>query len=88
MVRKFAVSMLYLVRLAIGSCSSAYLIVTCFFFGIVSTFCCTAPLEVMAMWFSWSPLEVGVGYHAGASFLGMSGAIDFYVGWILLFSHL
>ena len=41
-------------------------------FLIVSTFCCTAPMEVMAVWFSWPPLEVGVGYLAGASCLGMS----------------
>ena len=38
MVRKFAVSMLDLVYLAIGSRSSAELIVTCVLFVIVSTF--------------------------------------------------
>ena len=50
------------------------------FFGIVSTFCCTAPLEVMAVWFYWPPFEVGVGYRASASCLGMSGAIGFLCG--------
>ena len=34
----------------------------------------------MALWFSWPPLEVGVRYRAGASCLGMSGAIDFLCG--------
>ena len=29
------------------------------------------------MWFSWPPLEVGVGYRSGASCLGMSGVIGF-----------
>ena len=72
--------MLDLVRLAIGSRSSAELIVTCVFFGIVSTFCCTAPLEVMDRWFSCPPLEVGVLYLTGASCLGMSGAIGFLCG--------
>ena len=61
MVGKFAASMLDLVRLAIGYWSPLELIVTCVFFGIVSTFCYTTPLEVMAVWFSWPPLEVGVG---------------------------
>ena len=78
--RKFAVSILDMVRLEIGSWSSAELIVTCAFFGILSTFCCTAPLDVMAVWFSWPPLEVGVGYRSGASCLGMSGAIGFLCG--------
>ena len=34
----------------------------------------------MAMWFSWPPLEVGVGYLAGYSCLGMSGVIGFLCG--------
>ena len=34
----------------------------------------------MAVWFSWPPLEVGGQYRAGASYLGMSGAIDFLCG--------
>ena len=50
------------------------------FFGIVSTFCCTTPLEVMAVWFYWPPFEVGVGYLSGASCLGMSGDIGFLCG--------
>ena len=44
MFRKFARSMLDLVRLAIVSWSRTELIVTCVFLGIVSIFCCTAPL--------------------------------------------
>ena len=32
------------------------------------------------MWFSWPPLEVGVGYLSGASCLGMSGAAGFLCG--------
>ena len=77
---KFAVSMLDLVRLAIGSWSSAELIFPCVFFGIMSTFCYTEPLEVMAVWFSWPPLEVGVGYLAGSSCIGMSGEISLLCG--------
>ena len=66
MGRKFDVSMPDLLRLVIGSRSPAELIVTCVFFGTVSTLCCTAPLEVMSVWFSWPPLEVSVGYFSGA----------------------
>ena len=48
------------------------------FFVIVSTFFCTTPLEVMAVWFSWTPLEVGLGYLDGATYcLGISGDADF-----------
>ena len=32
------------------------------------------------MWFSWPPLEVGVGYLSGASCLGMSGDTGFLCG--------
>ena len=32
------------------------------------------------MWFSWLPLEVGVGYLSGTSCLGMSGDIVFLCG--------
>ena len=46
------------------------------FFLIVCTVCCSAPLEVMAGWFSWSPLEVGIRYRSGAACLGMRGAVD------------
>ena len=46
------------------------------FFVIVCTACCSAPLEVMDGWFSWSPLEVGVRYFSGAVCLGMRGAFD------------
>ena len=73
-VGEFALSMLDLVRLAISSWSPLELMTTCVFFKIVSTFCCTAPLEVMDVCFSWSPLEVGVGYlNSGTACLGMSG---------------
>ena len=51
-----------------------------FFFEIVFNVCCTVFLEVIALWFFWPPLEVGVRYIAGASCLGMSGAIDFLCG--------
>ena len=81
MVGKFSVSMLDLVRLAIGSWSPVELIVIFVFFGIVSVFCWTTPLEVMVVWFSWSPLEVSVGYLFGAtSCLGMSGGTGFLGG--------
>ena len=74
MVGGFAEFMLDLVRLAIGSWSPLDLIETCVFFGIGSNCCCTKPLEVMALCFSWPPLEVGVGYRTGAtSCLGMIG---------------
>ena len=53
--------MLDLVRLAIGSWSPLELTATWVFFGIVSDFCCTTPLEVMALFFPWPPLELGVG---------------------------
>ena len=44
------------------------------FFGIVSNFCCTTPLEVMAVFFSCPPLEVGVGTRTGVTAcLGMIG---------------
>ena len=46
----------------------------------MSNFCCTAPLEVMAVWFYWPPLEVGVGYLAGACCLGISGDTGFLGG--------
>ena len=66
--------MLDLVCLAIGSWSSLELIATWVFFVIVSNFFCTTPLEVMAVSFSWPPLEVGVGYLTGAAAcLGMTG---------------
>ena len=52
MVGEFAESMHDLVRLAIVSWSPLELIVTCLIFGIVSTCCCTTPLEVMAVCFS------------------------------------
>ena len=46
------------------------------FFEIVCTVCCSAPSAVVTGWFSWSPLEVGIGYRSGADFLGMRGALD------------
>ena len=36
-------------------------------FGIVSIFCCTTTLEFIAVFFSWRPLEVVVGYHTSAA---------------------
>ena len=70
-----------LVRLAIGSWSPLELIFTCLISGILSTCCCTTPLELMAVCFSWQPLEVGVGYLAGATYcLGMSGDTGFLGG--------
>ena len=66
--------MLDLVRLEIGSWSPLELTATWVFFGIVNEFCCTTPLEFMALLFSWPPLEVGVGYRTGASAcLSMTG---------------
>ena len=47
-----------------------------FVFVIVCTVCCSAPLEVMAGWFYWPPLEVGVRYRSNAACLGMKGAFD------------
>ena len=39
----------------------------------MSKFFCITPLEVMAVYSSWPPLEVGVGYRTGVSdFLGMN----------------
>ena len=73
MVDVLSESMIDLVRLAIGSLSPLELIATCVSFGIVSNFCCTTPLEVMDVCFSWPPLEVGVGYRTGATaYLGMT----------------
>ena len=74
MVDELAAYMLDLVRLAIGSWSYLELIATWVFFGIVSNICCTTPLEVMAVFFSWPLLEVGVGYRTGADAChGMTG---------------
>ena len=61
MVGGLAESMIDRVRLAIGSWSPLELIVTWVFFGILSNFCCTIPLEVMDVFLSWPPLKVGVG---------------------------
>ena len=74
MVGGLVVSMLDLVRLTIGSRSPLELTATWVFVGIVSYFCCTTPLEVMALFFSFPTLEVGVGYLTGTSAcLGMTG---------------
>ena len=44
------------------------------FFGFVSGFFCTTPFEVITLSFSWTPLEVGVGYRIGANAcLGRTG---------------
>ena len=74
MVGGLAESMLDQVRLAIGSWSPLELIATWVFLGIVSNFCCTTPLEVIAIFFSWPPLEVGVGYRTSTAVcLAMTG---------------
>ena len=66
--------MLGMMGLEICSSSPLGLTATWVFFGIVNDFCCTKPLEVMALFFSWPPLEVGVGYRTGATAcLGMTG---------------
>ena len=63
-----------LVCLAIGYWSPFELTSTWVIFGIVSGFCCIKPLENMALFFSWPPLEVGVGYLTGTTAcLGKSG---------------
>ena len=73
MVGEFDESMSDLVRLSIGFWSPLELIVTCLIVGIVSTCCCITPLEVMAVYFYWPPLEVDVGYLTGTTAcLGMS----------------
>ena len=80
MVSKLAVSMMNLVHLEIGSWSP---------FGVDCDLCVFWNCEyllvyftpgVMAVWFSWPPLEVGVGFFAGASCLGMSGDIGLLGG--------
>ena len=47
--------------------------------------CCSAPLKVVAGWFSWSPLEVGIRYRSGAACLCMRGALVvlFWMGLIV-----
>ena len=47
-----------------------------FVFVIVCTVFWSAPLEFMAGWFYWPPLEVGVRYRSNAACLGMRGAFD------------
>ena len=44
---------------------------------MMGNFCCTEPLEVLAVWFYCPPLEVGAWYLSGASCLGMSGDTGF-----------
>ena len=74
MVDRIVEYMLDLVRLEIGSWSPLELTATWVFFGIVSDFCSTTPLEVLALFFSCPPLEVDVGYRTGAAAcLGMNG---------------
>ena len=55
------------------------------FFGNVCTVCFNTPLEVVAGWFSWSHLEVGIRYRSGAACLGMRGALVvlFWMGLIV-----
>ena len=55
MVGGLAESMLDLVRLVICSSSPLELISTFVFFGIMSNFCCSTPLEVMAVFFLCHP---------------------------------
>ena len=67
-------SMRDMLRLAICSWSPLELTDTWVFWGIVSGFCCTTPLEVINLYLSWPPLEVGVGYRSGANTcLGRTG---------------
>ena len=74
MVGRLDAYMLDLVHFAIGSWSPLELIATWVFFGIVSKFCCTTPLEVTAVCFYWPPLKVGIGCRTGATTcLGMIG---------------
>ena len=58
------------------------------FFVMVLTVCCSAPLEVVAGWFSWSLLELGIWYFSGADFLVMRGALDVLFWVDLIFPHL
>ena len=59
-------------------------------FGNVCTVCCSASLEVVAGWFSWSPLEVGIRYSSGAACLDLRGALVvlFWMGFIFPFVHI
>ena len=66
MVSGLVESILDLVCLAILSWSPLELTATWFFF-IVSDFYCITPLEVMALFFSSPPLEVGVEYRTGVA---------------------
>ena len=60
------------------------------FFGDVCTVCFSTPLEVLAGWFSWSPLEVGTRYLYGASCICMRGALVvlFWMGSIFPFVNI
>ena len=51
-----------------------------FFFLIVCTVCCIAPLKVLDSWFSLPPFEVGIRYRAGADCLGMRDDYDVLCG--------
>ena len=63
-----------LVCLAIGYWSPFELTSTWVIFGIVSGFCCNTSLGVINLYFSWPPLEVGVGYRSGTdACLGRTG---------------
>ena len=61
-----------------------------FFFGNLCTVCCSVPLEVVAGWFSWSPLEGGIQYLSGAACLCMRGALVvlFWMGFIFPFLNI
>ena len=66
--------MIDLVRLAIDSWSPLELTDTWVFFGIMSGFCCNTPLEIITLFLSWPPLEVGVCYRTKSDdCLGMTG---------------
>ena len=60
------------------------------FFENMCTFCFSAPLEVVAGWFSWSPLEVGIRYLSKAACLCMRGALVVLVwmGFIVSFVNI
>ena len=62
----------------------------CLFFGNVCTACFSAPLEVVAGWFSWSPLEVGTRYLSGAAYIciRVDLVVLFWMGFIFPFVNI
>ena len=78
------------VLMKIGSWSSTVLIVMFFIFGLVWTVSFSAPLEIVAGLFSWSPLEVGTQYFSGFAWFFIRGACDilFWLGFIVPFENI